>query len=56
MDKKSKKKFDVLNQRLRKLRQQLAGAKKQMDEPDEVQRLEGEISRDEEEAKRLKES
>ena len=36
MDKKAKKRIDLLNTRLQKLRLQLAGAKKQMDEPGEV--------------------
>ena len=54
MDKKTKKKLDILHQRLRKLRQRLAGAKKQEDEPGEVQRLEAEISTVETEVKRLR--
>ena len=44
MDKKAKKKRSVLQQRLQKLRQQLAGEKDQQDEPDEVDRLEQEIA------------
>ncbi|MBS0209829.1 MAG: hypothetical protein JSS27_12840 [Planctomycetes bacterium] len=44
MDKKAKKRIDTLQQRLQKLRQQLHGAKQQMDDPDEVQRLEKEIT------------
>jgi cob(I)alamin adenosyltransferase len=44
MDKKAKKRIDVLQQRLQKLRMQLAGAKKQMDEPAEVARLEKELA------------
>lgn len=44
MDKKVKKKLDQLHQRLQKLRQQLSGAKRQPDEPGEVQRLEKEIA------------
>lgn len=44
MDKKAKKKQDVLRQRLQKLQQQLAGARKQMDDPEEVTRLESEIA------------
>jgi hypothetical protein len=43
MDKKAKKKIDVLRDRLTKLRQQLAGARQQMDDPDDVDRLEKEI-------------
>jgi DNA-binding FrmR family transcriptional regulator len=44
MDKKAKKKQDVLRQRVQKLQQQLAGARKQMDDPEEVRRLEQELS------------
>ncbi len=44
MDKKAKKKQDVLRQRMQKLQQQLAGARKQMDDPEEVRRLEGDIA------------
>ncbi len=44
LDKKDKKKQDVLRQRMQKLQQQLSGARKQMDDPDEVRRLEGEIA------------
>ena len=43
MDKKSKKRLEVLNQRLQKLRLQLAGAKKQADEPGEIEKLQQEI-------------
>ena len=44
MDKKIKKKLDKANQKVRKLQQQLAGAKQQDDEPGEVARLEKEIT------------
>jgi cob(I)alamin adenosyltransferase len=44
MDKKGKKKIDVLHQRLHKLRMQLAGARKQMDDPQDVIALEKEIN------------
>ena len=37
MDKKAKKKIESLNQRLQKLRQQLAGARHQADDPRELQ-------------------
>jgi hypothetical protein len=56
MDTKAQKKVDVLNQRLQKLRLQLAGARKQQDEPDEVGRLETEVAQVEGEVKRLKET
>jgi uncharacterized coiled-coil DUF342 family protein len=55
MDKKAKKKLDVINQRLQTLRQQLAGARKQNDTPGEVERLEREIAAAEAEVKTLKE-
>ena len=56
MDKKAKKKLTTIRQRLQKLRLQLAGAKKQEDEPGEVERLEQEIASLEAEADRLKTS
>jgi DNA-binding FrmR family transcriptional regulator len=55
MDKKLKKKQDVLHQRLQKLHQQLAGARKQMDDQDEVRRLASEIAAAEGELAKLKE-
>jgi DNA-binding FrmR family transcriptional regulator len=54
MDKKAKKKQDVLRQRLQKLQQQLAGARKQMDDPDEVRRLEQQIAAANAELEKLK--
>jgi cob(I)alamin adenosyltransferase len=56
MDKKAKKKLDVINQKLAKMRQQLAGARKQDDEPGEVKRLEEEIAALQAEAEKLKAS
>jgi hypothetical protein len=56
MDKKAKKKLELLHQRLQQLRQRLAGAKKQPDEPGEVERLQKEIATLEAEAERLKAS
>ena len=44
MNKKVKKKLETARQRLQLLRQQLAGAKRQDDEPGEVERLEREIA------------
>jgi len=55
MDKKAKKKLDIVNQRLQTLRQQLAGARKQDDTPGEVERLQCEIAALEKEVKSLKE-
>jgi uncharacterized membrane protein len=54
MDKKAKKRIDLLHQKLQKLRQQLAGAKKQPDEPQEIKRLETEIAAAESELQKLK--
>lgn len=54
MDKKTKKRLDVLHQRMAKLRQQLAGAKKQLDDPEEVRRLEAELATAQDEAEKLK--
>ena len=56
MDKKAKKRIDLLNQRLQKLRQQLAGARKQMDDPQDVKRLESDIAQVAAELERLKQS
>jgi hypothetical protein len=56
MDKKAKKRIDLLNTRLQKLRLQLAGAKKQMDEPSEVARLEKELAEVTAELEKLKHS
>ena len=56
MDKKAKKRIDVLQPKLQQLRMQLSGAKKQMDDPDEVKRLEAEIAAVEAELKKLRES
>jgi archaellum component FlaC len=56
MDKKAKKRIEVLQPKVHQLRQQLAGAKKQLDDPDEVKRLEAEIKSIEAELARLKSS
>ncbi|MEN6494532.1 MAG: hypothetical protein ABFD16_09575 [Thermoguttaceae bacterium] len=56
MDKKAKKKIDTLNQRLQKLRQQLAGAKKQTDDPAELRTLLEQVAEAEAELAKLKES
>ncbi|MFM9058207.1 MAG: hypothetical protein ACKOSQ_03605 [Planctomycetaceae bacterium] len=44
MDRKDKKRLEVLHQKIAKLQQQLAGAKKQPDDPAEVPRLEKELA------------
>lgn len=56
MDKRIKKKLETARQRLQKLRQRLAGAKKQPDEPGEVERLEQEIAALEAQVEKLKAS
>ncbi len=54
MDKKTKKKIQAINQRIQRLRQQLAGAKKQADDPGELATLERQIAEAEAELARLK--
>ena len=44
LNKKQKKQLTVANKKLSHLKQQLAGAKKQVDDPNEVTRLECEIA------------
>jgi hypothetical protein len=56
MDKKIKKKSHVLQQRIQTLRQQLAGAKKQMDDADELKSLERQLAAAEAELAKIKES
>ena len=56
MDKKAKKKIQTLNLRIQKLRQQLAGARQQADEPGELEALENQIAEAEAEIVKLKES
>lgn len=56
MDKKTKKRLEVIRQRIDKLRGQLAGAKQQDDEPGEAERLEQEIESLQNEAQSLRRS
>ena len=56
MDKKAKKRIDLLRKKLTDLQQRLAGAKKQMDDPDEVRQLETEIAATSAEIEKLKTS
>lgn len=53
LDGKAKKRLEVIKQKLQMLRQKLAGAKKQEDEPGEVKALENEIAKLEAEATQL---
>ena len=54
MDKKAKKKIQALNQRVQKLRQQVAGAKKQLDDPAELELLEQRLATAEAELAKIK--
>ncbi len=54
MDKKAKKRLEVIQQKLQTLRLKLAGAKQQEDEPGEVKRLEVEIAALEAESGKLR--
>lgn len=56
MDAKAKKRLELINKKLQALRLQLAGARKQNDEPGEVQGLEREIAALEAEATKFKSS
>jgi len=56
MDKKAKKRIDVIRQKLTTLQQQLAGAKRQPDDPHEPARLQAEIDKLQQELTKLKES
>ncbi len=56
MDKKAKKRHEVIKKKLEQLRQQLAGAKQQPDDPDEIIQLQAEIGKLEAEALELKQS
>jgi predicted nucleic acid-binding Zn-ribbon protein len=56
MDKKIKKRIEVLRPKIQKLHQQIAGARKQMDDPEELQRLEKELATAEAELAKIKDS
>lgn len=55
MDKKSKKQLEVLRQRQQNLQRQLAGARRQADDPREVTDLETQLRKITEEIERLRE-
>ncbi len=54
MDKKSKKKIDVLRKRIEKMQRLLHDAKEQMDDPAEVDQLENSLAKAKAEIARLK--
>jgi predicted nucleic acid-binding Zn-ribbon protein len=53
MDKKTKKRLEVLRPKLQQLKRLLADARQQQDEPDEVRNLEAEIHKVEQEVAKL---
>jgi hypothetical protein len=56
MDKKAKKRIDLLHKKIADIQQRLAGARKQMDDPDEVAQLERELAAAHQEIEKLKSS
>lgn len=56
MNKKHQKQLEVEKKKLSTLQQQLSGAKKQMDDPEEVVRLQQEVAACEARMKKLRES
>lgn len=54
MDKKAKKRLEVLRQKVEKTQKLLAAAKQQTDDPDEVSQLENQIAELKSEIERLK--
>ena len=56
MDKKAKKRVEVLRKKLAQLQQQLAGAKQQPDDPEEPARIQAELDATKAEISKLKAS
>jgi peptidoglycan hydrolase CwlO-like protein len=56
MDKKAQKRIELLRKKINEIHPRLAGAKKQMDDPDEVHKLEAELAAAKEEIEKLKRS
>ena len=54
MDKKTKKRIELLRKKISELQPRLAGAKKQLDDPDEVRKLESELAAAQAELEKLK--
>jgi peptidoglycan hydrolase CwlO-like protein len=54
MDKKAKKRIEMLHKKINDLQQRLAGARKQMDDDQEVRQLEKELAAAKEEIDKLK--
>jgi len=55
LNKKQKKQIDVGRKKIAVLRQQLSGAKRQLDDPAEIQRLEQELAAEEQRIKKIEE-
>ena len=53
LNKKQKKQLEVIRKKLPQLKQQLAGEKEQMDDPEAVQRIEAEIAKLEEQRRSI---
>jgi hypothetical protein len=56
MDKKAKKRIELLRKKISELQPRLAGAKKQLDDPDEVRKLEAELAAAQAEIEQLKQA
>lgn len=56
MDKKAKKRIDLLNKKMNDIQQRLSGARKQMDDPSEVRQLEADLAAAKAEIEKLKAS
>jgi hypothetical protein len=56
MDKKAKKRVEVLRKKITQLQQLLTAAKQQPDDPDEPQRLQADLDKAQEELHKLKDS
>jgi len=54
MDKKAKKRIELLRKIIGELQPRLAGAKKQLDDPDEVRKLESDLAAAQQELEKLK--
>jgi peptidoglycan hydrolase CwlO-like protein len=54
MDKKAEKRIELLRKKINELQQRLAGARKQMDDPQEVAQLEAQIAAAKAEIEKLK--
>ena len=53
LNKKHKKQLEVIRKKLPQLKQQLAGEKEQMDDPEAIERIEAEIAKLEEQRKAI---